>query len=251
MDWFDYSLLATLGVAAGIINMMAGGGSNLILPALMIMGVPPDVANGTNRVGVFLQSVVGIRQFHRAGRMPLGDLPLILLPTLIGSLVGALLAAFAPNSILKPTLLLTMLAMAALMLFRPSIVMPSPDTPPNAMRDTPSAWYWLFLAGVYGGFVQAGVGFVLITALAGSLRYNLVSANALKVVCTLFFTFVALIIFIWQGQVWWIAGLILAAGNMLGAVIGVKIAISVSTRTLKWLLFTMTLAAVVAALFSD
>ena len=251
MGWLDYSILAVLGVFAGIINMLAGGGSNLILPALMIMGVPPDVANGTNRVGILLQSVVGIRQFHRAGKLATNDLPMILVPTLIGSLVGSFAAAFAPNEILKPTLLLTMLGMAALMMFRPSIVMPSIGTQPNRMRDTPSAWFWLFFAGVYGGFVQAGVGFVLLTALAGTLRYDLVHANALKVVLTIFFTAVALLIFIWQGQVLWIAGLVLAVGNMVGAVIGVRFAINLSPLALKRILFAMTLAAVLVALFSD
>lgn len=251
MDWFDYSILAVLGIFAGIINMLAGGGSNLILPALMIMGVPPDIANGTNRVGIFLQSVVGIRQFHRAGKLATKDLPLILLPTLVGSLVGAFAAAFAPNEILKPTLLLTMLGMAAIMMVRPSVVMPALGTEPNSMRETPSAWVWLFFAGVYGGFVQAGVGFVLLTALAGSLRYDLVHANALKVVLTIFFTTVALSIFIWQGQVLWIAGAVLAVGNMIGAVIGVRFAINLSPLALKRILFIMTLTAVLVALFSD
>lgn len=244
-----YIVLAVLGIAAGVINMLAGGGSNLILPALMIMGIPPDVANGTNRVGIFLQSVVGIRQFHRADKLATHDLPLILLPTLLGAVAGALAAAFAPPALLKPALLLTMLAMAGLMLYRPSLVMPAPGTEPNRMRDTPSAWVWLFFAGVYGGFVQAGVGFVLLTALAGTLRYDLVHANALKVVCTLFFTGVALLIFIWQGQVLWLAGLVLALGNMLGAVLGVRLAIRFSPLTLKRVLFVMTLVAVVAALW--
>lgn len=251
MNWLDYSILAVLGIFAGIINMLAGGGSNLILPALMIMGLPPDVANGTNRVGIFLQSVVGIRQFHRAGKLATHDLPWILLPTLVGSLVGALAAAFAPNDILKPTLLLTMLGMATLMMVRPSTVMPAPGTEPKRMTETPAAWVWLFFAGVYGGFVQAGVGFVLLTALAGSLRYDLVHANALKVVLTIFFTGVALLIFIWQGQVWWIAGIVLAVGNMIGAVIGVRFAINLSPLALKRILFVMTLIAVLVALFSD
>lgn len=248
LEWWQYLLVAGLGVIASIINILAGGGSNLILPVLMIMGLPAAIANGTNRVGIFLQSVVGLRAFHKAGKLPKDDLRGILLPTLSGGLLGALLAAYAPEGILKPALLLTMLAMAGLMVLRPAVVMPEADTVPLRVRESRSAFGWLFLAGVYGGFVQAGVGFVLIVALAGSLRYDLVRANALKLACTFFFTAVALLIFIVNGQIWWDVAAVLSLGNMLGARLGVGIAVDVRPITLKRILFAMTLVAVLAAL---
>ncbi|MFN3238962.1 MAG: TSUP family transporter, partial [Pseudomonadales bacterium] len=97
----------------------------------------------------------------------------------------------------------------------------------------------LFFAGVYGGFVQAGVGFILIAALAGSLRYDLVRANALKVVATGVFSVVALGVFVWRDQVLWVPGLILGVGTVVGAALSVKFAVSVSQSTLKWLLLIM------------
>ena len=244
----QYALIFGLGILASIINMMAGGGSNLILPVLMMFGLPPDIANGSNRVGVFLQSITGIHGFGRAGKLPTQDLSGILIPTLIGGICGSLAASFAPVEILKPLLLGTMLAVATMVLFKPSVIMHGPGTTPLAVRDSPRAWLWLWLASVYGGFVQAGTGFVLFIALAGVLRYDLVRANALKVVCTLGFTAVSLLVFIWRGQVWWDVGLVLAAGNMIGAKIGVKTALNIKPKTLKWVLFGMTLVAVVAAL---
>ena len=153
LDLWEYLLVAVLGVIASIINILAGGGSNLILPVLMIMGVPAAVANGTNRVGIFLQSVVGLRGFHKAGKLPTHDLRGILLPTLGGGLLGAWLASAAPEAVLKPALLLTMLAMAAVMAFCPGVVMPEAGTVPRRVRESRSAFVWLFLAGVYGGFV--------------------------------------------------------------------------------------------------
>lgn len=249
LDLWEYLLVAVLGVIASIINILAGGGSNLILPVLMIMGVPAAVANGTNRVGIFLQSVVGLRGFHKAGKLPTHDLRGILLPTLGGGLLGAWLASAAPEAVLKPALLLTMLAMAAVMAFCPGVVMPEAGTVPRRVRESRSAFAWLFLAGVYGGFVQAGVGFVLLVALAGSLRYDLVRANALKLACTFFFTAVALLIFIVQGQIWWDVAVALALGNALGARLGVGMALDLSPLALKRILFGMTLIAVLAALF--
>ena len=100
---------------------------------------------------------------------------------------------------------------------------------------------------MYGGFVQAAAGFLLLPALAGLLKYDLVRANALKVCCTLGFTAVALVIFVARGQVMWDVGLVLALSSALGARLGVKTAIKLQPETLRKILFAMTLAAVVLA----
>ncbi|NHO64405.1 sulfite exporter TauE/SafE family protein [Aestuariicella hydrocarbonica] len=242
------ALLLVTGLIAGVINTLAGGGSNLTLPALMVMGLPADVANATNRVGVFFQCLVGLKGFDRHGKLERTDIKGILIPTLAGGLVGALFASFLPVWLLKPVLLGTMVTMALLILLRPSAVMPAEEEMAGKVSGNPKAWGALLLAGFYGGFVQAGVGFVLIAALAGVLRYDLVRANALKLLCSAAFTAVALGIFIWQGQVAWVPGLVLAVGTMVGARLGVGMAMKVSQKTLKWFLFVMTLCASVAAL---
>lgn len=242
-------ILLVTGVLAGIINTLAGGGSNLTLPALMMMGLPADVANATNRVGVFLQCLVGMRGFDKQGRLEKVDLKGIMIPTLVGGLVGALAASFLPAALLKPVLLGTMVTVALVILVRPNAIMPAADEQPLMVADSSKAWWGLWLAGFYGGFVQAGVGFVLIAALAGVLRYDLVRANALKMLCTAAFTLVALVVFIWRDQIAWVPGLVLAVGTMTGAKIGVKLALNISQRALKWFLFLMTLCASIAALY--
>ena len=244
-------ILVATGTVAGVINTLAGGGTNLTLPALMVMGMPPEVANATNRVGVFLQSVVGVLGFNKHKKLPVDDIGPVLLPTIIGGLLGACAAAFAPTAILKPLLFGAMISMTIVMLVKPSVVSPPMGTLPHKVKDKPSSWFWLGLAGFYGGFVQAGVGFILITALAGSLRYDLVRTNALKVVCVSVFTLFALLVFIAQGLVWWLPGLILASGTMLGAHLAVKFAITAKPATLKWFLFIMTVCGAIAAYVFD
>jgi uncharacterized membrane protein YfcA len=251
----DYSiayfiLLIVVGFIAGIINTLAGGGSNLTLPALMVTGMPADIANATNRLAVLMQSIVGSIGFKKHGQIDSNDLGPVLIPCLIGGVFGAYLASVLPVFLLKPTLLISMVAVAAIILIRPAIIAPPPGTPTNKVKDTPKAWIGLFIAGIYGGFVQAGVGFILITALAGTLRYDLVRSNALKMVCTLAFTLVAMAFFIAQDLVLWIPGLILAIGSMVGAWIAVKVSIKVEQNTIKWFLFLMTLVACGAALLT-
>ncbi len=238
------ALLSLAGFVAGFINTLAGGGSNLTLPALMMLGLPADIANATNRVGVLLQAFTGMAGFDRHRSLDRAAIGPILLPTLLGGAGGALAAAMLPNLYLKPVLLLTILTMAGVILIRPELVAPAPGTATRSPRDSRGAWWALFGAGVYGGFVQAGVGFILLAALAGGLRYDLVRANALKVTCAFAFTLVAVAIFVVFDQVRWIPGLILGLGSMVGAQLGVRFAIQASPNSLKWFLFLMTLAAV-------
>ncbi|MTI13690.1 sulfite exporter TauE/SafE family protein [Sansalvadorimonas verongulae] len=230
--------LLLAGVAAGFINTVAGGGSMLTLPALMLLGMPADIANATNRVGVMFQSITGLTGFHRQNKLDTGSMVSIVVPTLIGAAVGAGLAAWLPAEVLKPVLLGSMMIMALVMVIRPSTMRPSGDHV-RSVSSHPQSVLMLFLAGVYGGFVQAGVGFMLLAALAGGLRYDLVRANALKILCTGAFTLVALGIFIWNDLVLWVPGLILAFGCSLGAHFSVKFAVSASQKTLGWILFTM------------
>ncbi len=250
----DYSLsyfviLIITGLMAGVINTLAGGGSNLTLPALMLTGMPADIANATNRVGVFLQCLVGIRGYKKHDKIDSDDMWPVLVPTLVGGVVGAILASILPSTLLKPLLLGTMIGVAFLILVFPSVIAPPEGTPRYKIKERPQAWAALFVAGVYGGFVQAGVGFLLITALAGTLRYDLVRSNAYKLICTAAFTGVALIIFIVDDLILWVPGLVLAVGTMVGAAIAVKISLNISQRVMKWFLFLMTLVASAAAMF--
>jgi len=250
-EFIIYPILVLTGLIAGFINTLAGGGSMLTLPALMMTGMPADVANATNRVGVLLQSLEGVRGFRHHDQLDQSAILPILVPTVLGALMGALLASYLPVFILKPVLLGCMIAIAVVTLFRPDVIAPPPGTVPHRLSDRPSAGAGLFLAGLYGGFVQAGVGFMLIAALAGGLRYDLVRTNALKMVCTAIFSLVALGVFILRDQVLWIPGLVLAVGMVVGASMSVRFAISASQNTLKWLLFVMVVLACSGAYLFD
>lgn len=243
-------MLIGAGIFAGFINTIAGGGSMLSLPALMILGMPADIANGTNRVGILLQSTAGARRFHQKGKLEPASIVPTLIPTLSGSLIGSLLASYLPVEFLKPALLITMLVMALIMLIRPSVVAPPAGTPTYKLSERPMAWAGLFIAGIYGGFVQAGVGFILIAALAGGLRYDLVRSNALKMAITVPVTIVALTVYVLRDQVQWIPGLVLAIGMVIGAMASVQFAINVPQTVLKWVMFGMVLLVCIGAYFS-
>lgn len=240
--------LLAAGLAAGFVNTMAGGGSNLALPALMLLGLPADVANGTNRVSIVAQSVSGAFFFHRAGKLDTAAVGPVLAPTLLGSFVGSMVAAHVPETWLKPILLVTMLSVALLMVLKPKRMVGEPDETPKRFNERPMGLVALFGAGLYGGFVQAGVGFLLLGVLGGMLRYDLVRANALKLICTLVFGVVSLSVFVWAGQVSWVPGIVLAAASIVGSQVGVRFAVRVNPAVIRWIVFAAVLVASVAAL---
>lgn len=240
-------LLVVAGLIAGFVNTIAGGGSMLTLPALLLTGMPVEIANGTNRVGVVAHSLAGTGGFRAAGQIDLRTAAIVIAPTLVGGLVGAWLAAdVVPHAWLEPVLLGTMLLMAVAMVMRPKTVAPDVgEAEPRPMNV--AAALGLFGAGVYGGFVQAGVGLVLIAVLGGLLRYDVVRSNALKVAATLVFNVVALAVFAYAGQVDWRAGGLLATSSVVGALIGVRAALKIDPHIIRGFILAAVIATCVAA----
>jgi hypothetical protein len=241
-------LLALAGIGAGFINTVAGGGSMLTLPVLMLLGLPADLANGTNRLSVVSQSVSGVWAFHRGGRLDTSALGRIALPTILGAAVGAVVASQVPPALLKYVLLGTMLAVAVVMVVHPQVVTAPEGSEPLLDRRRLAAFLGLFATGLYGGFVQAGVGFVLLSVLGGVIRYDVVRANALKLACTLLFGCVALGVFAVAGQVVWGIGALLAVYTVIGSQLGVRFALRVRHGVIRWIIFVAVVATCVGAL---
>lgn len=250
----DLNLLTSLalllsGIGAGFVNTLAGGGGLFTLAVLLLMGIPADLANGTNRVSVAIQSLEGVRGFHKHKVLDVSAIRPLLLPTLSGSLIGTIAASWMPVALLKPMLLTAMIGMALILLFKPSVMTPSSDIPPLKINQSPKGWLALFAAGLYGGFVQGGVGFLLLLGLVGVLRYPLAPANALKLVCTAIFGTVALAIFAARGQVMWLPGLIITAGTLIGVRASVGFAVNAKADTLRIILLAAVIVACIGAYF--
>jgi uncharacterized membrane protein YfcA len=207
-------VLALVGVLAGFLNVLAGGGSLLTLPLLIFFGLPAATANGTNRVAIFCQNIFAITGFKRSGVFPIRLALLCTPPALIGSYFGAQLAITVDEMLFRRLLALVMVVVLLFMVIDPMKRLQRPEMP-----MTPGRLVVLLVSffgiGVYGGFVQAGVGFLIITGLLVH-GLDLVRVNAVKVLVIFAFTVVALGVFIVHGQVDYVLGLALASGNSVG-----------------------------------
>ena len=246
-DIYQTIILIVIGLTAGVINTLAGGGSNLSLPALMMFGLPADIANATNRVSVLMQSITATRGFYKHKKIETAAVKDSFFPLLIGGLAGAITASYLNVELLKPLLLGTMISVSLWVVFK-SDTKTDEQSKRKSCFESKLALLATFAAGFYGGFVQAGVGFVLIATFVGALNYDLLRANAMKVVATVIFTSIALMVFIFRDQVAWLPGILLGIGSMIGAQIAVRFAVDVKAKTLKIMVLVMTFFVSAAAL---
>ncbi len=230
----QYVLLFGVGALAGFINVMAGGGSSLTLPMLIFLGLDGAMANGTNRVAIVLQNVFAVLSFHKRKQSAYKESFQLALLTLPGAILGALTAVNITDAWFKKILSLVLIGIV-LSLFFPTTKRRNEDAPTNG--KTPWAIYpAMFGIGFYGGFIQAGVGFLLMAALYHILKLNLVAVNMHKVFIVFVYTIPALGIFVATGNVDWVLGLCLAAGNSFGAWWGAHVAVKGGEKIIRAIL---------------
>jgi len=214
MDYLNLALLFGVGVVAGFINVGAGGGSSLTLPTLIFIGLDGALANGTNRVAIFIQNIFAIASFQKR---KVNDFKLssqLAVFTLPGAIIGALLATRVSHVLFQRILGGVLIFIVISLFFSHSY-----KNRNHLKKKYKNILIYpaLFGIGFYGGFLQIGVGFLFMAALYHLMKFDLVLVNVHKVFIILIYTFPALLIFSLTGNVNWPFGLVLASGNAIGA----------------------------------
>jgi uncharacterized membrane protein YfcA len=242
--WTSFLVLFAAGFIAGTVNVIAGGGSFLTLPILIFLGFPAIVANGTNRVGLLFQNVGAVWGFHRHRILNWQSLVWAAVPAAIGSVGGVWIAFSVGDETFRRVLAFLMVVLTLWSLWSHGRGLREGEGSrwQAASRGVLIAGF--FVAGVYAGFVQAGVGF-LVLALTTYAGLDLVRGNAVKVLSILVLIAVSLSLFAWQDKVDWLTGLVLGAGMLLGGQLGVKLTI---LKGHKWIRGVVTLTVLVFAL---
>ena len=233
MDIRQLVVLALIGCLTGFINVMAGGGSLLTMPVMVLMGMPGPVANGTNRVAILAQNITAVTGFFRQGfsdfKLSL-SLSLCALPgALIGAYFGTKLQGLWFNRVLAGVMI-TVMVLMSVKKHRPGSVT---TTGPLVQKRLITTHILMAVAGFYGGFIQAGVGFILMAILHRVLGLDLVRVNMHKVFIVGTYTIFALAVFAVRGNVAPMPGISLAAGNAAGGWIGAHIAVKKGERLIR------------------
>ena len=222
--WYHYVLLIGVGFIVGFINTVAGGGSLITLPVLIFLGLPPNVANGTNRVAVVIQNALGTAGFKSKGVSTFPFNLYLGISAIFGAVLGAYIAVDLEGETFNRILAIIMIIVVLLILFKPKIKL-------EEMQERITGKHlWIgilgfFFFGIYGGFINAGLGIIIILFLHYVNRMTLVRANATKVVVVFIYTVAALTVFVLNDKVNWKVGLILAIGNGTGAWVASRVSV--------------------------
>ena len=235
MEWWEAALLIVGGVFAGAINTVAGGGSMLTVPLLVLAGVPGNSANGSNRIGVMASNLSATASFRRLGVDGLQHAVPVLVPVVAGSLVGSLAISRLTDDTFETVFGLIMIPLIIVSIRKPKF------REDGARWSRPVTYAVFFAIGMYGGAIQAGMGLVLLAALTRA-GYDLVTANSMKVIIILAVTVTAIPVFVAQGQVDWIPALILAVGFTIGGSLGAHVAVRGGERVIRIVMVVAALA---------
>lgn len=238
LQWYSYVFVLLAGFGAGFINTLAGSGSLITLPLLIFLGLPATVANGTNRVGVLVQTAVATNSFHKQKMLDVRGGLILAAPAIVGSLIGAQIAVNLNEEMMRLAIGVLMVVMLVVILVRPKRWL---EGRPEALQERPGIVQILvfFAIGIYGGFIQAGVGIFLLAGLVLSVGYDLVRSNAVKTLIVFCFTVAALMVFVMNDQVHWGMGILLAIGNAFGGWYAARMAVKRGAQFVRYLLIAV------------
>lgn len=242
------ALLIIAGAISGFINILAGSGSFITLPLLIFLGLPANIANGTNRIGIILQNIAGVIAFSKQKVLNFNYGLRLSVPAFLGSIIGAIVAVKIDTKIFEKIIGLVMLIMLIPLLINMKKLIYN-----SKLTEKVNIGIWqliiMFLIGVYSGFIQAGVGIFIALSLVIGSGFDLLQANALKVFIILITTCLAVIIFIINKQIYYYYAFALAIGNIIGAYIAAKLAIKKGIPFIKWFLIIIILLSGLKLLF--
>jgi len=215
-----FLILAVLaaGALAGFINTLAGSGSLITLPMLIFIGLPANVANGTNRIGVFIQCLVGMMKFKRTGTLTLDKETggWLIFPVLSGATLGSLIAVDLDEATMRLVIGVVMSFMLVVVLLNPNQWLRE-HSEFSVQNKGILSQLLLFVVGAYGGFIQAGTGVLLLIIMIMRCGFTMTTANGFKLALIALFNVPVLLIFVLNEQVEWIPGLLMAVGQSIGA----------------------------------
>ena len=210
----DVIILLICGVIAGFINTVAGGGSLLTLPILIFMGLPSNIANGTNRIAIFMQNIFSISGYKSRGVSDFKYSSWLSVSALIGSIIGAKIAININEDMFNKILSVVIIIVVLTIIYNKK---PFNINSENIRIEKKIiSVIMFFFIGIYGGFIHAGVGFLILSILSNYNGIQLSKANSIKVFVVFVYTFFALIVFIMENKINWILGINLGIGNSIG-----------------------------------
>lgn len=240
LSW-EIPLLIAAGFAAGFINTMAGGGSLITLSTLIFIGLPADIANGTNRIAIMFQTATAVAGFKSKGVSTFPYSIYFGVTALVGAILGAQLATDIRGELFDRILAIIMVMVVLIVVFKPKM------TSVDALERLTGKHLYIsmlvfFFIGIYGGFINVGIGFFMMLLLSRFNKLSLVKSNATKVTVAFIYTLAAVVVFAINDKIEYVVGIIMAFGNSSGAWVASRWSVKKGDGVIKVFLLIMVIA---------
>ena len=214
MAWYEYLLITAVGFLAAFMNTVGGGGSLFSVPILTFLGLPITSANATSRVALLFQNIFAVGGFKSKGiELPWPYSLYLGLASVGGGVIGSVLASKVADEVFTKIFVGVMFLSVFLIIYDP---FKSKEEEVLSTRSQVIGSICFFFVGIYGGFVQAGIGFIVIAVLSLVNRFSLVKSNYVKVFAAIVYTGVSVVVFALEGKIIWVTGLVLSVGHAMG-----------------------------------
>ena len=252
-DILRYCLLILAGMFSGFVNVLAGAGGLIVLPVLLGVGLPISTANGTNRVSILMQDIAALIKFFKKNKLPLKVSLILSIPKAIGALIGAILASGISDKLLNRIVMSVLILMIIYVFFRKPECKRDErisDIDKSSTFKMNIVTFIIFLIiGSYAGFIQGGATLIWYAVLTWRFKYDMITADAIKLFLNFVMTPIALIVFIIHNQVNYLDGIILGVGSFVGAWIGARTAMRVKEKNVRIFMLVVLSAASIYMFF--
>ena len=226
-------ILIVSGIIVGAINTLAGGGSVVTVTMFTALGLPITIANGTNRIAVFLQNFTATINFLRKRTFDLKQGLLLSVPVIIGNIVGSLVATNIDDRVFKICFGVILVVILLYLIFDNYIKIK------EGHNFSIKPWHYLLFLGIgfYGGYIYIGIGYLILAITLWAMRMDIMTANAIKNFVIFVATPFSLAVFIINGQIDYLFGIPHGVGNIIGSFLASHYASHLGKRFIK--IFTL------------
>ena len=240
MDIATVVILVVSGLLVGFINTLAGGGTIISMTIFMSLGLPPMIANGTNRIPIVLQNLVAVVNYSKSKILNIKTSLKYALPVALGSILGSNIALNISDIVFNYLFIMVIVFMIIMIVFKPKLWLNENPIKKNSPFSI-SQWIILFVIGIYGGFIHVGIGYFIIALIVLARGYDLLHANAIKNLVVLIYAPISLIPFILYGNIRYDYGLVHAIGNIIGAYVASRLATLFGSKVIRYILIAFML----------
>jgi uncharacterized membrane protein YfcA len=243
-SWYIILFIIGAGFLSGFINALAGSGSLITVPLLMFLGLPANVANGTNRIMILLSNTVGVASFRQQKVFKIKENIKLAIPAIAGAVLGAQIAVNINEQVITRIIGGLMVFLLFTIIYKPNKWLKEPEQ--NGEKKF-NFWQYavMFFVGIYGGFIQIGVGVFILSGLVMTAGCDLLKANAVKLLIILIYTVFAIGVFVYNNQINFIAGILLSLGSMTGSFVATRVAVGKGVKFVRIILITVVIVAAV------